>query len=155
MDKKCIGIVVSLLAISIVVYKFFSPAHTLVNANKDERTAIELNADEMNLVLAEMRLFLTSVQQITNALAENDMQKVAVNARKVGRASQGDVPAEFAKKLPLEFKKLGFDTHTKFDQLALDAVDLGDKDHALSQLSTLMQNCVSCHATYRLELLNK
>ncbi|NOY15605.1 MAG: cytochrome c, partial [Gammaproteobacteria bacterium] len=55
-------------------------------------------------------------------------------------------------KLPLAFKKLGFDTHAKFDQLAMDANDLGDRDHTLQQLSTLMENCVACHAAYRINL---
>ncbi|HID48188.1 MAG TPA: hypothetical protein EYP40_00985, partial [Chromatiales bacterium] len=40
----------------------------------------------------------------------------------------------------------------QFDQLALDAEQLGDPAHALAQLSTLMQNCVACHAVYRIEV---
>ena len=43
------------------------------------------------------------------------------------------------KKLPLEFKKLGMGTHKAFDQLALDAADLGDKGHTMQQLGELMQ----------------
>ena len=58
-------------------------------------------------------------------------------------------------KLPIEFKQLGFDTHTKFDQLAMDAEDLEDGNHALSQLATLMENCVGCHAAYRLNISSK
>jgi cytochrome c556 len=55
-------------------------------------------------------------------------------------------------KLPMEFKQLGFDTHTKFDQLALDAEQMGDKDQVLEQVGKLMQNCVACHAAYRIDL---
>jgi cytochrome c556 len=55
-------------------------------------------------------------------------------------------------KLPLAFKQLSVDTHAKFDELALDAEQLGDPDHTLAQLNRLMQNCVSCHAAYRFEL---
>lgn len=40
----------------------------------------------------------------------------------------------------------------KFDQLALDAEDLEDGNHSLEQLSTLMQNCVTRHATYRIDI---
>jgi hypothetical protein len=54
-------------------------------------------------------------------------------------------------KLPLEFKKLGFDTHSKFDQLAMDTQDLGDGNHALTGLATLLQNCVACHAAHQIE----
>jgi len=50
----------------------------------------------------------------------------------------------------MEFKKLGRDTHLKFDALALDADELGDKEHTLEQLSELMKNCVACHAVYKI-----
>ncbi len=52
------------------------------------------------------------------------------------------------------FKKLGFDTHSKFDQLAMDAESFSDADHSLEQLATLLQNCVACHAVYRFEIDN-
>jgi cytochrome c556 len=33
----------------------------------------------------------------------------------------------------------------------MDAADLGDKEHAMQQLGALMQNCVACHAAYRID----
>jgi len=65
------------------------------------------------------------------------------------------VPGTLMGKLPIELKKLGFDTHTKFDQMAMDAEELGDGSHALEQLATLMQNCVACHSAYRLDISSK
>ena len=62
------------------------------------------------------------------------------------------MPGSLVGKLPLEFKKLGFDTHSKFTQLALDAEQLGDEQHALAQVSELMENCVACHAIYKIEV---
>jgi len=47
-----------------------------VTANSDGRTSILLKPDERDFVLAEMRLFLTSVQQITKAISENDMKRL-------------------------------------------------------------------------------
>ena len=47
--------------------------------------------------------------------------------------------------------ELGFDTHQRFDRLAMDAAELGDKMVALKQLSELMLNCVGCHAAYRID----
>ena len=35
--------------------------------------------------------------------------------------------------------------------LALDADELEDPEHSLQQLSELMQNCVACHAAYRID----
>ena len=118
----------------------------------DGRIVIYLNTEERDMVLYEMRTFLISVQQITKGIAENDMEIVYKNARIVGRAEQAEVPQGLQKKLPMSFKKLGRDTHVKFDELAINARDLGDKDYSLSELSTLMNNCISCHETYRLEV---
>ena len=123
MSKKCFGIVVLLfLVIAGGIYKFIFQGSVSVNA--DGRTAIHLNSEERDLVLAEMREFLTSVQQITKGISENDMKLVVDYARKVGRAAQGEVPGTLMAKLPMQFKQLGFDTHTKFDQLAMDTEDL-------------------------------
>ena len=99
-----------------------------------------------------MRAFLNSVQQINQGLANDDMALVAEAARHSGKAAQTGVPGTLIGKLPLGFKKLGGDTHAKFDELAMDADDLGDAGHTLEQLSTLMQNCVSCHEAYRFSL---
>jgi len=118
----------------------------------DGRISILLNASERNMVLQEMRAFLESVQQITKAATENNMKIVAESASKVGKAAQGAVPGTLIGKLPIEFKKLGFDTHLKFDDLALNAKDFGDSNQVLIQLSELMQNCVGCHAAYRIDV---
>ncbi len=66
-------------------------------------------------------------------------------------AAQEAVPSSIAGKLPLQFKQLGADTHRQFDTLALDAEQLGDPQHTLQQMGKLMNNCIACHATYRLE----
>ena len=151
MNKKCL-VVISILLLIIVAgfYKFILQGSA--RQSTDERTAILLNAGERDLVLAEMRVFLSSVQQISHGLSENDMALVAAYARKSGKAAQAEIPGTLAGKLPLQFKQLGFDTHKKFDQLAMDAEDLEDEQHTLEQLSILMQNCVSCHATYRIAI---
>ena len=65
-------------------------------------------------------------------------------------AAQTAVPPALIGKLPLTFKKLGFAAHSQFDQLALDAEQLGDPLHTREQLTDLMNNCVACHATYSL-----
>jgi len=137
------------LALLGTLYKFVVQGSTVQGT--DGRAAIQLTAGERDLVLLEMRTFLTSLQQITQGLSAKDMKLVAESAKKVGAAAQRSVPASLIGKLPLAFKTLGFDTHGKFDALALDAEQLGDPAHTLSQVSALMQNCVACHATYRMD----
>jgi hypothetical protein len=151
MNKKCL--IITAILVSIIAagfYKFILQGST--TESTDGRTAILLNESERNFVLAEMRVFLSSVQKINQGISENNMELVAEHARKSGKAAQLGTPGTLVGKLPLQFKKLGGDTHAKFDQLAMDADDLGDRDHALEQLSTLMKNCISCHAAYRIDI---
>jgi len=133
-----------------MAYKFIFSG-SVVEAS-DGRQSIQLSEGERDLVLSEMRTFLSSVQQITEGLAAKNMQQVAKAALEVGRAAQQAVPGSLMGKLPLGFKKLGFDTHAKFDQLAMDAEQLGDPEQTLEQLSVLTQNCVACHEMYRIDL---
>ena len=154
MNKNCWFVIGTLLLVIVGgAYKFMIQGS--VTESTDGRMAIQLSAGERDLVLEEMRAFLASVQQITKGISENDMELVAEYARKVGGAAQQAVPGTLMGKLPMAFKQLGFDTHTKFDQLALDAESMGDSNYALQQLSTLMQNCVACHAGHRLEVEKK
>jgi cytochrome c553 len=144
-----ITVIVLALISTGITYKFVIQGN--VTESTDGRTAIQLDNNERDLVLSEMRVFLESVQQITSGISEDDMELVAEHARKSGRSAQTEVPGSLIGKLPLSFKKLGFDTHARFDELALDAEQLGDRDHTLSQLNTLLKNCVACHAAYRFE----
>lgn len=150
MCKLCWTItVVLILAVSAMTYKFILSGE--VTPSSDGRQALLLEPGERDLVLAEMRAFLISVQSITAAVGNKDSVRIAIEARKVGAAAQQAVPGSLAGKLPLTFKKLGFDTHIKFDMLALDAEELEDPEHSLQQLSELMQNCVACHEAYRID----
>ena len=143
---------VLLLAVSAMTYKLILSGS--VAPSSDGRQALLLEPGERDLVLAEMRAFLEAIQSITAAVGKKDSAKVAVEARKVGAAAQQAVPGSLVGKLPLSFKKLGFDTHKKFDMLALDADELEDTEHSLQQLSELMQNCVACHAAYRIDAIS-
>lgn len=118
----------------------------------DQRADIRLAAEQREVVLTEMRGFLSAVQQITDALARQDMKAVAVAARSVGSAATHDMPASLKQALPLEFKQLGFSVHHDFDQLAMDAESIGDVRHSMTQMSGILQKCVACHATYQLNV---
>ena len=150
MCKICwLSVVILAVLLLGTVYKFVIEGST--RTSTDNRLAIQLTAGEKDLVLAEMRAFLASVQQITHGVSSKDMQLIATSARTVGLAAQQGMPGSLMGKLPLEFKQLGRNTHEQFDLLALDAEQLEDAEHSLSQLGALMQNCVACHAAYRLE----
>ena len=154
MCKLCWTLVILLvLAAGGMAYKFIVQGS--VEQAADGRSAIQLTAGEKDLVLAEMRAFLQAVQGITVGLTSDDMETVIRNARSVGMAAQQDVPGSLVGKLPLAFKKLGFDTHTRFDTLALNAEQFGDPADILKELSVLMENCVACHAAYRFDVASR
>ncbi|MCW8917372.1 MAG: hypothetical protein OQL08_00940 [Gammaproteobacteria bacterium] len=150
MCKKCGIAVVVLLAIIVGMgYKFMIQGS--VAESSDGRMAIQLDGAERDLVLTEMRMFLSTVQTMTMNLSNGDMEAVVAAARAVGSAAQQAVPASLMGKLPMEFKQLGFDTHSRFDQVALDAEQMGDGEHVLQQMGELMRNCVACHEAYRID----
>ena len=132
-----------------LAYTFLIRGETLPAS--DGRTAILLAPGERDLVLSEMRGFLSAVQTITQASVEQDVGRAVAAARQVGMANQQAVPASLVAKLPLAFKRLGFDTHSRFDQLALNAEQFEDATAVLPELAELMQNCVACHAAYRID----
>lgn len=150
MCRLCWILVLVLVVISGgMAWKFLVQGETVTAT--DGRQALLLAPGERDVVLGEMRAFLASVQAIVQGAQAEDMDAVVKAARHVGAAAQGTVPGSLMKKLPLEFKQLGFDTHRRFDQLALDAEQLGDPGHTLEQLAELMRNCVACHAAYRID----
>jgi hypothetical protein len=64
----------------------------------------------------------------------------------------GIEPLTLLAKLPLEFTALGMATHRAFDDLAMQAEDIGDANAVLGQLSSILTNCTTCHAGYRFDL---
>ncbi|MCP4994580.1 MAG: hypothetical protein GY934_12450 [Gammaproteobacteria bacterium] len=139
-----------LVVIAGMAYKFLYQG--AVGIGSDGRTSIYMSSDERHLVLGEMRGFLETVQAIVSGLNDGDFKKISTAARLAGMGAAGEVPGGLMGKLPIEFKQLGFDTHQRFDQLALDAEEFGDHEQTLGQLTVLMKNCIGCHAGYRIDL---
>jgi cytochrome c556 len=154
MCKFCWGLSVVLIALSAGL-GYMLMFKGSVTASDDGRTAILLSAGERDLVLGEMRGFLESVQTITAAIAQDDMKSITKAARKVGMANASEVPVSLMTKLPMEFKKLGMATHKAFDDLGMEAQDMGDAQTVLKKLGEMMVNCTTCHSSYRLEAENK
>ena len=141
-------IIILLLILSgVLINKFVSGS---VAKSDDGRTSVLLNKDERDLVLTEMRAFVVSLQGVSQAITENDMEKVATLAHKAGMAAEADTPGSLLQKIPLGMKTLGFGTRDKFDEIAKTAKTSKDTVKARKQLDALMNNCIACHMTYRL-----
>ncbi|MDX2502944.1 MAG: hypothetical protein QNL62_00505 [Gammaproteobacteria bacterium] len=128
-------------------YKFIYSGHT--ELAPDNRRALILEDFEREFLLTEMRNFLVAVQQITEGIEKKNMQQISIAAKKVGSADLQHVPGSLMGKLPLAMKKMGRSTHKAFDQLAMDAEQLGDEEHTLSQLNQILPTCTACHSQYR------
>ncbi len=149
MCKYCYAIAATMgLLILALVLRFMVVGAT--ESVPDGRTAIIVTAVERDRVLAEMRGFLEAVQTIIVANNAGDLNTVAMAARKVGKANMDQRSSNLAGKLPIEFRRLGMDTHSRFDLLALDAEQFESTEHASQQLGALTGNCVACHRAYRL-----
>jgi hypothetical protein len=144
----------AILLVAILVLAYLVVVRGQTTPASDGRTAILLAPEERDLVLGEMRGFLVAVQTISQAIVDEDVVAAVEAARRVGTATRQEVPASLFGKLPLEFKQLGFDTHARFDQLALNTEQLGDASVALAELATLLSNCTACHAAFRFDLEN-
>jgi hypothetical protein len=141
---------IGLWVVTVGVAGYFFVAGNTVRS-PDGRQAIMLSADEKNLILAEMRTMLGSVQGVVDGIANKDMQRVAQAARQSGSAAAAQVPTGLMAKLPLGFKQHGHTAHQGFDEIVVGAESGEPEDMLLARLGERLNNCVACHATYRLE----
>lgn len=149
--KLCWALTTALIVGIFAVGTWFFVRGTVTEGN-DGRTSILLTASERDFVLAEMRGLLEAVEEITLELSVANMDGVAMAARSVGMGSAGGEPVTLIAKLPLEFKTLGMATHSAFDDIAVEAEDMRDSSVVMSQLSSILTNCTSCHAGYRFDI---
>jgi len=141
-------IIILLLALSgFLVKKFISGE---VTPNEDGRTNVVLTKDERNLILDEMREFLISVQGVSQAITENDMDKVAKLSHKAGMAAEEGTPGSLLQKIPLSMKEMGFGVRGLFDKISETAKTSKDPIALRKQLDDLMLTCIACHKIYRL-----
>lgn len=116
----------------------------------DQREVIGLTAGERHFVLTEMRNFLDSVQGIVEAVAQGRPQNAADAARRSGMHVMRQAPQSMMGKMPMEFRKLGMDTHQRFAAIAEEATAMADEKKILKQLSDMLANCSACHQGYRI-----
>ncbi len=140
-----------LVAVLSIIVTMFAYKFTVgeVKPSSDGRLAVQLSQDERNALLLEMRNWLQNSQIILAAVSEKDFETIILTAKAAGMAAEKETPGSLFRKIPLEMKKLGFDTRKKFDEIAADADKMKDSQHTIKQLSAAMSNCIACHATYR------
>ena len=150
MNKKC-GIIITLLLAIIIggAIKFLVLGSVV--KGEDNRIVILLNAGERNHILGEMRNLLGHMQQLTSAIADDDMDKVIEIANTLVEDSSGKTPTSIIAKMPLSFKKISLNIHSGFKKLLADSKEKRDSKLALKEVSEIMQNCLACHASHSLK----
>jgi len=120
---------------------------------EDTREAAVHTKVERAYILGQMRLFLTSVQTITEGLADGKLDVVAEAAAARGmkrNSNDPDFPKTLGAKLTPLWKQMGGGTRKGFDQIAEAAQQGESRDKILGLLGQTMKNCVACHQTYKL-----
>ena len=118
------------------------------NLAADQRISLGLSATEKAEFLREMRQMLASIQGILTGIGEENPHLIAESARSSGNLMASATPDSVRQKLPQSFKDIGGPTHMMFEELAIRA-ETDDMDMLASFTGELMQQCLSCHATYK------
>lgn len=134
------------IVVAVLGYKFVVGE---VKPSSDGRLEVQLTRDERNALLLEMRTWLKNSQAILAAASAGDIATVVSTAKASGMAAEAETPASLFRKIPVEMKRLGFDTRQKFDGIAAEAERTKDGQRAVALLAVAMNNCVACHAIYR------
>ena len=105
--------------------------------------------------ISSMRDHLLSLQEIDDALAHNDFDKAAnIAEQRLGMSSlEAHGAAHLAPYMPQGMQDIGTQMHHAASRFAVEAQNASisnDVRPALAALGTVMQQCVACHATYRL-----
>lgn len=138
----------------------------------DMREAILLPAMQRDMLLGEMRGLLTSVNGILRGLATADTTLTRSSAASAGMAAMmrgegmgmgagrgmsgmsghemGGQGRGMGQNMPEGFRTLMHATRSGFDSLATRIAAGARSDTVVARLAALTNNCVSCHATYRL-----
>lgn len=105
--------------------------------------------------IANMRDHLLALQEINVALSKNDFEKAArVAEQRLGMsAMEAHGAAHSAPFMPQGMRDIGSQMHRAASRFAVEAQSASvgnDVRPALAALGAVMQQCVACHAAYRL-----
>ncbi len=123
----------------------------------DQRQTLPLNQAQQAQqahVLSEMRSLLAGTQAIIAALATDDMDAVAKEARRLGMGMKKKPENKLHGILPKAFMMQGKAVHMAFDAIADDAESIKDPKYTLKQLGDALSLCKGCHEMYRIEVDN-
>lgn len=154
--KKTTIIILGLLLISVALNiallgrknKSAPEVHRLAS---DDRISVSVKPEHKEFVMNEMRLFLESLQLVNEGINNNDPGLIIRAAAQSG--SSVKAPKDMIPLIPEGFLKLGRPTHKLFDIMADSAQKNFNPEVARQQFATQINNCISCHKAYRMDIL--
>lgn len=132
---------------------FFGPSAL---AAPDTRAAVELPPPMRAHMLANMRDHLAALHEIHAALARDEAGRAAgIAEQRIGMSSlESHGAGHMAPYMPKPMQDIGTAMHraaSRFARVAEEAGVRRDLRPALQALSEVTQQCVACHAGYRLK----
>jgi cytochrome c556 len=124
-------------------------------APSDGRQLVQFPEPMRVHTITNMRDHLLALQEIDEALSRNDFDKASrVAEQRLGMSSlELHGAAHIAPYMPQGMQDIGTQMHRFASRFAVEAQNASvsnDVRPALAALSTVMQQCVACHAAYRL-----
>jgi cytochrome c556 len=124
-------------------------------ASGDARQLVKFPEPMRLHTITSMRDHLLSLQEIDVALSKNDFDKASrIAEQRLGMSSlEPHGAAHIAPFMPQGMQDIGTAMHRAASQFAVEAQNASvgnDLRPALAALGTVMQQCVACHAAYRL-----
>lgn len=156
------ALIAALVAAGAGAYVLFASAQT---PQRDMPAMGAMSGDTRQLVkfpepmrlhtITSMRDHLLSLQQIDDALSKNDFDKASrVAEQRLGMSSlELHGASHIAPFMPQGMQDIGTAMHHAASRFAVETQNASvsnDVRPALAALSTVMQQCVACHAAYRL-----
>jgi len=102
-------------------------------------------------MLGNMRDHMLAIHEIHSALAKNELDKAAgIAEQRIGMSSLAlHNAAHMAPYMPKNMQYIGTEMHHAASRFAI-VVKEGDTLKALDELAKITQQCVACHAAYRI-----
>jgi hypothetical protein len=159
-SKWILTVAVATLGASSYVFLAYAQTHQHemampATAQADGRQLVQFPEPMRLQTLANMRGHLLALQEIDVALSKNDFDRAAKVAE--GRLGMSSLElhgaAHIAPFMPQGMQEIGTQMHRAASRFAVEAQDASvsnDVRPALAALGRVMQQCVACHAAYRL-----
>lgn len=120
-------------------------------AERDTRQLVKLPQMMQSHMLGSMRDHLQTVHEIQAALAKGELDRAAdIAETRLGMSSLvAHNAAHMAPYMPKAMQAIGTEMHHTASRFALTAKE-GDLTRTLADLAAVTQQCVACHAAYRI-----